>query len=135
MVRTPLWKAIVCILKEFALTYRSVYPAAGKWIVGENRPRETREVWNETIPKWKNAKFFGTLKPNLTKDKVKELLKPHKCGPNIERTLTMNREQLQKYPLYITLDKDCIIAEENPQNWNCGLLTRNEVRSSHMNRY
>jgi hypothetical protein len=37
------------------------------------------------------------------------------------------RETLSKYPLYITLDKDVMMRNENLQNWNSGLLTRDEV--------
>jgi len=37
------------------------------------------------------------------------------------------KEQLRKYPLYITLDKDCMYRIHNYQNWNSGFLGRMEV--------
>jgi len=37
------------------------------------------------------------------------------------------KETLRKYPLYITLDKDCMYKHHNYQNWNSGNLGRMEV--------
>jgi hypothetical protein len=49
-----------------------------------------------------------------SKERIRELLKPY-------------AEVLAKYPLYITLDKDVLLRTENLQNWNSGVLTREEV--------
>jgi hypothetical protein len=57
--------------------FLSCYPAAGKWQIGDSPARDTREVFNEHVPKWQKVKFFGTLKPQLTKDKIRKLLEPH----------------------------------------------------------
>ena len=40
----------------------------------------------------------------------------------------LDREQLAAYPLYITIDKDCLKKEVCKQNWNAGDMTLEDVR-------
>lgn len=66
--------------------------------------------WNEVKQSVLREK---STKP-LTEERVLELFEPYK-------------ETLIKYPLYITLDKDVMIRRHSLQNWNSGVLTRDEV--------
>jgi hypothetical protein len=66
--------------------------------------------WNEVPqiplrPNWHRA---------VSKERVKKLLAPY-------------AEVLAKYPLYITLDKDVMTRDYCLQNWNSGVLLRDEV--------
>eukprot|EP01125_Pyxidicula_operculata_P004964 TRINITY_DN1832_c0_g1_i7.p1 TRINITY_DN1832_c0_g1~~TRINITY_DN1832_c0_g1_i7.p1 ORF type:complete len:170 (+),score=24.62 TRINITY_DN1832_c0_g1_i7:669-1178(+) len=64
------------------------------------------EVNHETLRKsWKHP---------IEESRIKQILEPY-------------AEQFKQYPLYITLDKDCMIKPDNHQNWNSGNLTRKET--------
>lgn len=78
-----------------------VCPATGEFKGmrwGEAKQSALRPVWHKMT----------------TKDRLVAIFEPY-------------RETLAKYPLYITLDKDVMMRSENLQNWNSGLLTRDEV--------
>jgi len=67
--------------------------------------------------KWEQVKYHQQIRDGyneITEERIRELLEPF-------------REQLASYPLYITLDKDCMYRHHNYQNWNSGLLGRMEV--------
>jgi len=67
--------------------------------------------------KWEQVKYQQPIRDGyneITEERIRELLEPF-------------RESLAKYPLYITLDKDCIYKHHNYQNWNSGNLGRLEV--------
>jgi hypothetical protein len=50
----------------------------------------------------------------INKDRVRRLLEPY-------------AETLAQYPLYITLDKDVMTRKYSLQNWNSGILFREEI--------
>jgi len=68
--------------------------------------------------KWSQVKFQETLRKKfatpITEERIRSLLLPFE-------------ETLAKYPLYITLDKDCLVRPDNYQNWNDGCLLREEL--------
>lgn len=49
-------------------------------------------------------------------------------GPRLASLLWNHRDALQSCPLYISLDKDVLIAPEAPVNWDSGHLLFDEVR-------
>eukprot|EP01121_Diplochlamys_sp_Union-15-3_P018559 TRINITY_DN6776_c0_g1_i1.p1 TRINITY_DN6776_c0_g1~~TRINITY_DN6776_c0_g1_i1.p1 ORF type:complete len:409 (-),score=51.71 TRINITY_DN6776_c0_g1_i1:132-1358(-) len=67
--------------------------------------------------KWAQVKQ-DTLRPHwskfVTEERLLKLLEPYK-------------QDFQNYPLYITLDKDVMKRQDSLQNWNSGVLVREEV--------
>lgn len=78
-----------------------MFPAIARYDVQEWEKVETNPV-------------RSTQHTYLSKIRCEELLEPL-------------REQLEKYPLYVTLDKDVMNRSDCIQNWDSGYLTRNEV--------
>jgi len=72
---------------------------------------------NYTGLQWEQVKYQRPIRDGytvITEERIRHLLEPF-------------REQLSQYPLYITLDKDCMYKHHNNQNWNSGFLGRSEV--------
>lgn len=96
------------------LSFSSVFPTTTKW----------------KGLKWDQAKHVETLRNegmNITRKRVRELLEPHRYAL-FTIWLLIFSARLEQYPLYITLDKDCMQRKDNLQNWNSGSLSRDEVR-------
>ncbi|KAL6067245.1 Arginase [Balamuthia mandrillaris] len=61
-----------------------------------------------------HAPVLEDIRVGCSKDRMKELLAPY-------------AQVLRQYPLYITLDKDCMLRSHTLQNWNSGRFFRREV--------
>jgi hypothetical protein len=62
-----------------------------------------------------------------------EPVRPAPCTPltaaRIERLLAPHRRDLARYPLYVSLDKDVMVAADAPVNWDSGHLRESEVNT------